>query len=180
MQPRLDRLPLRNQSTVLRRLSEADLVLFHVYRSDPDLARYQGWSAISEQEALDFIRDVANVEVLEAGGWIQLAIADQANDSLLGDVGLFVDEKQQEAEVGFTLSRNAQGSGHATRAVEAAVEMLFAITSVAVVRAVTDARNTKSIGVLERAGFRKSREQHAVFKGEECVEFVYLLPRGDA
>jgi [ribosomal protein S5]-alanine N-acetyltransferase len=180
MHPGLDRLLLSDQSTVLRRMREADLPLFHAYRSDPDLARYQGWSAMSEQESLEFIRDVAKVEALRVGGWVQLAIADQANDSLLGDIGLFVDDEQQEAEVGFTLSQTAQGSGHATRAVKAAVEMLFAITSVALVRAVTDARNTKSIGVLERAGFRKSREQSAVFKGEECLEYVYTLPRGDA
>jgi hypothetical protein len=31
---------------------------------------------------------------------------------------LYVDPPQQEAEVGFTLSRAAQGVGHATRAFE--------------------------------------------------------------
>jgi RimJ/RimL family protein N-acetyltransferase len=35
---------------------------------------------------------------------------------MLGDVGLYVDPPQQEAEVGFALSRAAQGVGHATRA----------------------------------------------------------------
>lgn len=161
-------------------MAEADLPLFHAYRLDPELSRYQGWSAMSEQEALDFIREVHEVEALQLGGWIQLAIADEASDCLLGDIGLFVDELQQEAEVGFTLSRAAQGAGHGTRAVKGAVEMLFAITSVSLVRAVTDARNARSIGVLERAGFRKSREQPAIFKGEECIEFVYVLQRSDA
>ncbi|MGZ7278199.1 GNAT family N-acetyltransferase, partial [Streptococcus pyogenes] len=77
---------------------------------------------------------------------------------------LFVDATQQEAEVGFTLSRGAQGAGHATRAVRAAVALLFESTPVAQVRAVTAARNTPSIRVLERAGFAKSHEQRAVFK----------------
>lgn len=176
----LDRLPLVIQSTIIRRMREADLPLFHEYRSDPELARYQGWSAMSEQEALDFIREVAAVNALEVGGWIQLAIADAVNDSLLGDVGLFVDSEQQEAEIGFTLSRTAQGAGHATRAVRAAAEMLFGITAVAAVRAITDARNTGSIAVLDRVGFRKRHEQRATFKGEECLEFVYVLPRSDA
>ena len=135
---------------------------------------------MSEQEALEFIRDVATVDALEVGGWIQLAIADLASDSLLGDLGLLIDDSQQEAEVGFTLSREAQGAGHATRAVGAAVELLFGVTAIASVRAVTDARNTGSIAVLERVGFRRLREQHAVFKGEECLEFVYVLPKSDA
>jgi hypothetical protein len=45
------------------------------------------------------------------------------------------------------------------------------------VRGVTDARNAASIRVLERAGFVKVGEQRAVFKGEACVEFVYVTHR---
>lgn len=176
----LPTLPRPAGTTTLRRLTEPDLPAFHAYRSDAELARFQGWSPMSQPEALAFIREVAGVQALELGGWIQLAIADATTDALLGDLGLFVDATQQAAEVGFTLSRGAQGAGHATRAVRAAVALLFEITPVAQVRAVTDARNRPSIGVLERAGFRKSHEQQAVFKGESCLEFVYLLRRGDA
>jgi RimJ/RimL family protein N-acetyltransferase len=48
---------------------------------------------------------------------------------------------------------------------------------VAGIRAVTDARNLASIGVLERAGFRFASQQPAVFKGEPCIEFVYRRRR---
>ncbi len=180
MKLRLDSLPLGMENTVLRRMKHADLPIFHAYRSDTDLARYQGWSAMSLQDAQAFIQDAAVVETLKPGGWIQLAIADEATDSILGDVGLYVDEVQNEAEVGFTLRRSAQGAGHATRAVRAAVALLLQTTSVARVRAVTDARNEGSIGVLGRAGFCKTRERRAVFKGEACLELIYVLPRSGA
>jgi RimJ/RimL family protein N-acetyltransferase len=39
---------------------------------------------------------------------------------------------------------------------------------------VTDARNAKSIRVLERVGFARSDAQQAVFKGEPCTELVYV------
>jgi RimJ/RimL family protein N-acetyltransferase len=172
----LDTLPVTLGGTVLRRLRPGDLSVFHAYRSDAELARYQGWSVMSVQEAAAFIDDVAGTQALVPGGWVQLAIADAVTDGLLGDVGLYVDDQQTEAEIGFTLSRAAQGAGHATRAVRAAAALLFQASGVARVRAVTDARNAPSIRVLERAGFRRVREQHAVFKGEACVEWVYLLP----
>lgn len=45
------------------------------------------------------------------------------------------------------------------------------------VRAVTDARNESSVRVLERAGFHQAGEQQAIFKGEACIELVYVFCR---
>jgi RimJ/RimL family protein N-acetyltransferase len=173
-------LPCRKENTVLRHLCADDLRVFHAYRSDEVLGRFQGWSAMTAQEALRFIEEMAAADHLVSGDWVQLAIADASSDVMLGDVGLYVDPLQQEAEVGFTLSRAAQGVGHATRAVEAAVDLLFAVSAVHSVRAVTDARNAASIAVLGRAGFRRVFEQQAQFKGETCTEIVFLRMRVDA
>jgi RimJ/RimL family protein N-acetyltransferase len=52
---------------------------------------------------------------------------------------------------------------------------LFRRTRVKSVRAVTDARNLASIALLERLGFRRASEQQAMFRGEPCVEYVYVL-----
>ena len=71
---------------------------------------------MTAQEALRFIEEMAAADHLVSGDWVQLAIADASSDVMLGDVGLYVDPPQQEAEVGFALSRAAQGVGHATRA----------------------------------------------------------------
>ncbi len=179
--PQFDRLlPLGCDGTVLRRLRSDDLCLFHAYRSDAALATYQGWSVMSADEARGFVERMAAAASLRRGDWVQLAIADAEDDRLQGDVGIHVAADGRAAEIGFTLSRGAQGRGHATRAVRLALALVFASTAVEIVRAVTDARNAPSVRLLERAGFAREEERQAFFKGEHCIEFVYGCRRHGA
>jgi RimJ/RimL family protein N-acetyltransferase len=170
-------LPLRSGDTILRTLRASDVEAFHAYRSDPELARYQGWSVMSAEEARAFIAEMQEdlISSLFSGGgqWIQLAIAQAASDELLGDVGLFLSEDLSYGEIGFTLCAAAHGQGHATRAAIAATELLFALTGAREVRGITDARNSPSARVLGRAGFEQVLVQQTVFKGEPCTELVY-------
>ena len=168
-------LPLCVESTRVRCLRDGDVPAFHAYRSDPELARFQSWSSMTLAAAHAFVAEMARVEALAPDDWVQLAIADAATDALLGDLGLRFDPARAEAEVGFTLCRAAQGAGHATRAVRAALALLAQAAGVMTVRATTDARNAASIAVLERAGFRRVAERNAHFKGEPCVEIDYVV-----
>jgi RimJ/RimL family protein N-acetyltransferase len=173
-------LPARSERTVVRLLRERDVTRFHAYRSDETLAQFQGWTPMSSQEALAFLQVSSTVRDVAPGGWIQLGIAVHDTDELIGDLGLFVEADFSDAEIGFTLCPEHQGRGHATRAVQISVGLLFATTEVASIRAVTDVRNRASIGVLRRAGFQLVREQRAVFKGEPCTELVYTRRRDTA
>lgn len=172
-----DPLPLRGERVVLRRLAARDLAAFQAYRGDPDLARFQGWSAQSDTDARAFIDEMAAAPLLAHGEWVQLGIAERADDALIGDVGLHVDAQGHEAEIGFTLSRPAQGRGQATEAVALALRLLWQHTPVACVLGITDVRNTASVRLLERLGFGLKERRDAVFKGEACVEAVYRLER---
>jgi len=172
-----DPLPLRGERVVLRRLAAHDLAAFQAYRGDPGLARFQGWSAQSDTAARAFIDEMAAAPLLAHGGWLQLGISERADDALLGDVGLHVHAQGHEAEIGFTLSRAAQGRGLATEAVALALQLLWQHTPVACVLGITDVRNTASVRLLERLGFRLQATRDAVFKGEACIEAVYGLER---
>ena len=180
MQPLGAFLPAVVQSTTVRTLRASDVERFHAYRSDAGLAIYQGWSPMSIDAAREFIEEMASVSELRRGDWVQLGVADVGTDVLLGDVGLYLDSDESTAEIGFTLHRSAHGLGHATRAVRASMALVFAASAANVVRAVTDARNVGSIGVLERVGFGRSEVRQAVFKGEPCTELVYVHNRPDA
>jgi RimJ/RimL family protein N-acetyltransferase len=169
----LNLLPWTSEATCLRLFRSTDLAQFQAYRTDPVLARFQGWSAMSDIAAREFIEEMSSVAALRPGDWIQLAIAHAATDRLIGDIGLYLDADELEAELGFTLSREAQGQGHASRAARIATGLMFRCSKVKRVRGVTDARNDASIAVLERANFSKVCERRAEFKGEQCTEFVY-------
>ena len=166
-------LPQCRGSTRLRSLRLADLPRFAAYRADPGLAKYQSWEPMSRETAASFLHDTADATHLQPGGWIQLAVADLASDELVGDVGLFLSDDGRSSELGFTLARAEQGKGHATRAAELAVELLFRHAPVLEVRAIADQRHQASMAVLRRAGFVQTGTREALFKEEACTEVLF-------
>lgn len=169
-------LPILTDRLVLRRLQDADLPRFAVYRADAELARYQGWSPMTQEEARAFIASADEAPTLGAGTWHQIAIAERESGLLLGDIGL-CGRENGEVELGFTLMREAQGRGIATEALRALVKALFPLPQVSCAVAETDERNRASIRVLERLGMRPVERRDAVFKNEPCVELRYRLAR---
>lgn len=170
-------LPRSGAGVVLRRLRVEDLHAFQAYRTDAELGRYQGWSAMSDAVALVFLDEMAKSPLFSPGHWAQIAIAEPQSLALLGDIGLYLAADARHVEIGFTLARNAQGRGLATAAVREALQLIFSCTAVEQVLAITDARNQASIALLERVGMRKIDERTVEFRGEECVEYIFVLPR---
>jgi aminoglycoside 6'-N-acetyltransferase len=134
---------------------------------------------MSETEALSFLAEMGESQLFTLGDWVQLGIAERESDRLIGDIGIFVSADEITGEIGFTLAPAVQGRGIATAAVRQALQLVFGITRVQQVRAITDSRNGRSIRLLERVGFRPYVSRAAVFRGEPCVEEVYVLPRND-
>jgi RimJ/RimL family protein N-acetyltransferase len=163
----------------LRRLHRRDRAAFQVYRSLPELGRYQGWSPMSDAEAHEFLDEMHRVPLFTPGRWVQLGIATRESDELVGDVGLYLSEDGTSGEVGFTLEPSSQGRGVAALAVREALQLLFSATSITRVLGITDERNVPSIRLLERVGFERIASRQVVFRGEPCTERVYALPRND-
>ena len=173
-------LPFFGKLVTLRRLSLSDLEAFQAYRSDPEVGRYQGWSARPREDAAEFIERMASAEFLVENQWLQLAIADRISDALLGDLGVVVrNSGVLIAEVGVSLSRQAQGRGFATEAVQVMLELLFKHTKTVQIEGITDTRNSPSIRLLERAGLRFYHTIDSTFRGEPCREHVYAITRSE-
>jgi len=177
--PSVDTLPRLGNGFMLRRLTSEDLPEFQAYRHDPGLGRYQGWSALSDEEATAFLIAMNTAPLLKPGNWTQIGIAEPDTQRLIGDIGVFLDQDGRYAEVGFTLARHAQGRGVATAAVREAIDLIFAATTVDRVLGITDARNSSSVRLLERVGMQRAEATRAVFRGEQCVELVYAVVRDD-
>ncbi len=172
-------LPRAFPGGLLRRLRKGDLAAFQTYRAIPELGRFQGWSPMSDAEAVAFLADMGEAPLFTPGDWVQLGIAEPEADQLVGDIGIFLAADGLTGEVGFTLAPAAQGRGMATAAVREALQLLFGLTSVRQVRGITDSRNLASIRLLERVGFRHHESRSTVFRGEPCSEEDYVLPRHD-
>ena len=175
--PRSAPLPRTAERIALRRLSPLDLAAFQAYRHHPDVGRYQGWSPQPDAEAEAFLQRMNGAPLFPTGEWFQVGIALRDSDLLIGDLGWCIDASGTEAEIGFTLSARSQGRGLGTEAVLAAIALLFEHTPVARVVAITDARNSPAISLLERVGMRRLETRPALFRGEACLEHTYALSR---
>lgn len=170
-------LPRQREDVVLRRLAVADLPAFQAYRHDPEVGRYQGWSPVSDETATTFLAEMSAIALLQPGEWCQIGIARPDDDRLIGDIGLFLAADGSYAEIGFSLSRDAQGRGLATMAVREAIALVFERTAAERVIGITDTRNEPSIRLLERVGMHRVATTEAMFRGEACLEHFYAVPR---
>ena len=179
-----DPLPIATPRLLLRRLEATDLFDFQAYRTDPEVGRWQGWTATGDVAARTFLEQNATAPLFVPGEWFQLGIAltpsgeDASPGPLIGDIGIGVDELDPtHAEIGFTLHGAWQGRGLAAEAVAAARALAFAHGGVQRLCGITDTRNTGSIRLLERLGFRLERTEAAVFRGAPCEEHHYVCDR---
>jgi len=166
---------VRSERVTLRRLRAADLTALQAYRNDPEVGRYQGWEPMTDADAAAMIAEMAAAPLPTLGDWVQIAIADAATDELLGDIGLHVSAAGDEAELGITLARYAQGQGLAAAAAGALIGMLREHTRVRRLIGITDVRNTASARLLERLGMTLEAEEETIFRGEPCREARYAL-----
>jgi RimJ/RimL family protein N-acetyltransferase len=170
-----DPLPWSAPRVTLRRLRAGDLPAFQAYRHDAEVGRYQGWEPIPDAEALAFLTEMEQAPFGQPGEWLQIAIADRADDMLLGDVGLYTMAAGREAEFGITLARAAQGRGLAEEAARALIDGLREHTAMRRVIAITDVRNIPSARLLRRLGMTLEAEAGAEFRGEPCREWHFAL-----
>lgn len=160
---------------VLRRFTEDDIEAFATYRSDPRVARYQGWSApVSLVAAAELVRELAAGDPQQPG-WFQYAIELRATRTLIGDIGVNLAENRIQAEIGFTIAIAYQGQGYAAEAIRRVLEHLFGDRGLYRVSADCDARNLPSARLLTRLGFRQEGHHlgHVWLKGEWTDDLLF-------
>lgn len=165
----------------LRAFRESDLETFAAYRSDPEVARYQGWTApYTLEQARAFLKEINAHEPGTPGAWYQVVMERKAEPGIIGDCGFEVQaEDPRQAQIGFTLARPMQGQGYATEAVRAVLGFLFGEYDLHRLIAVCDAENASSARLLERVGMRREGEhiENVWFKGAWGSEFSYAILR---
>jgi RimJ/RimL family protein N-acetyltransferase len=142
---------------VLRPFRASDLPAFVAYRSDPDVARYQGWDAsFSMADAVRFLAEQDVVGLGARGTWTQLAAVDRVDGTLRGDCAACISaDEPGSAEIGVTFARSSQGRGYATEALTALLTTLFDDHGVERVHAECHRRNGAVHALLERVGLQR-------------------------
>jgi len=169
---------LESERVLLRRFTEADLIPFLAYLNDPLVARYQTWESYTEQQARDVIEEQENLDPGMAGKWFTFAVELKQECSLIGHIALKMQDHQQ-AEIGFTFSRDYQGKGLAFEATTHVLDYAFTKLSLHRVIAITDCENERSVALLRRLGLRQEGHhiQNIWFKGKWGDEYSFAILR---
>lgn len=169
---------IRTERLEIRRFCEADAPRLAAYRRDPEVARYQGWNAFTDEEARAFAAEMHAAEPGVRGQWFQFAIGLVPGGALIGDIGLKLrGDDPSTADIGYTLASAHQGRGLASEAVRALISLCFERFGVERVVATIDDRNARSLALARRLGMAEVERVETIWRGEPCVERVFALRR---
>src|SRR3954467_6244906 len=145
---------LATERLSLRQLEPDDGPVVCAYRSEPDVARHQSWTAPYPLFAAEALVQERLHRRPSDPGWTQIGIELKATGELIGDVA-FERRDAREAAVGYTLAPAQWGNGYATEAVGAVVTHGLDVLGHDVVVAEVLPENAASIAVLTRLGFTR-------------------------
>lgn len=167
---------------LLRPIHVDDAEAILKYHSDAITNQYQGWIPKTIDDVYDFMRNRVSSVIDVVDTWFQFVIIKKENNELIGDVGVhFLDSDKKQAEVGCTLDKHQHGKGYATEALTGIINYLFNELDKRRIVTSIDPRNTKSIGLVERLGFRKEAhfKESLLINGEWVDDLVYAILKAE-
>lgn len=169
---------LTTSRLIIRSLVPNDLNDFLVYRSNPEVTKYQGFDIMNLEQAAAFIQLNSTKKYGIAGEWIQYAIENKTTGKLIGDCAIKLDQFDTRiAEIGITISHLEQKNGYAKEALVGILSFLFDTRDIHRVVEIVDTENTASINLLKSIGFKLEGHfiENIFFKGKWGSEFQYAL-----
>jgi [ribosomal protein S5]-alanine N-acetyltransferase len=162
----------------IRHLELSDLKDFHIYRSNPDVTKYQSFNEMTIEQAEEFIKDNSTKYFGKAGEWVQYGIENRKKRQLIGDCAIKLDFYDTRiAEIGITISHLEQKKGYAKEVLIGVLTFLFDTKEIHRVVEIVDAENIASINLLKSVGFKQEGHfiENIFFKGKWGSEFQYAL-----
>ena len=174
----MESLLIQTKRLRIRNLQEADLEHFYVYRSNPEVTKYQGFEVMTKEEARNFILEQKNKLFGEPGEWVQYGIENKLTAALIGDCAIKLSSDEPRiAEVGITISHLHQKQGYAKEAFIGILHFLFAIKGLHRVVETVDVENIDSINLLKSLSFRQEGHfiKNIFFKGKWGSEYQFAM-----
>jgi RimJ/RimL family protein N-acetyltransferase len=147
--------PLVAETTALRAWRDSDVPALVGICRDPEIVR---WTAVpsnySQADARTYL--LRRHDAIVAGTAAPFAIVSSNGDELIGSISLVrLAWDHRRGEVGYFLSREARGSGHATRAVRLICDWAFHSLGLERLDLYAATENIASQRVAERSGFAR-------------------------
>lgn len=178
----MEKLHLETPRLIIRHLDISDLEDFHLYRSNPEVTKYQGFDVMNMNQAERFIKTNSTKRYGNTGEWVQYGIENRLTKKLIGDCAIRLHPNDRRiAEIGMTISHLEQKKGFAKESFLAILKFLFDEKALHRVQEIVDAENTASINLLKSLGFREEGYfiENIFFKGKWGSEYQYALLKSE-
>jgi len=178
----VEKLIIHTERLTIRTLKASDLESFFIYRSNPEVTKYQGFDVMTKENASSFIDNQKDKYFGNPGEWVQYGIENKLTQKIIGDCAIKLDKNDPRiAEVGMTISHLEQKKGFAKETFLAILEFLFDIKKLHRVVETADAENIASINLLKSIGFRQEGHfiENIFFKGKWGSEFQFAMLEKD-
>jgi [ribosomal protein S5]-alanine N-acetyltransferase len=175
---KMEILNIQTMRLSIRRLEISDLSDFHIYRSNPEVTKYQDFDVMTIEQAEEFIKDNSTKHFGVAGDWVQYGIENREKRQLIGDCAIKLDTHDTRiAEIGITISHLEQRNGYAKEVLQGILAFLFDTREMHRVVEIVDAENIASINLLKSTGFKQEGHfiENIFFKGKWGSEFQYAM-----
>lgn len=174
----MEKLNITTARLFIRNLKLTDLNDFYVYRSNPEVTKYQGFDVMTIEQAKEFIHEQADKEFGKPGEWVQYGIENKSTGKIIGDCAVKLQHDDiRIAEIGITISQLEQKNEYAKEALSGILNFLFTFKNIQRVVCITDAENIASINLLKSLGFRQEGHfiENIFFKGKWGNEFQFAI-----
>ncbi|MEE9350327.1 MAG: GNAT family protein [Flavobacteriaceae bacterium] len=180
----MEKLEIHTKRLVIRNLKIADLDNFYLYRSNPEVCKYQGFDVLTKAEARAFIFKQNKKLFFKPNQWVQYGIELKETGALIGDCAIKISSLENgTASIGITITPNEQKKGLANEALKAIIDLLFRYKKVHRIVENLSADNKASRKLLKRHGFRKEGlflEEHMINgKWSDLLQFALLKKEWD-
>ncbi|KAF2652398.1 acyl-CoA N-acyltransferase [Lophiostoma macrostomum CBS 122681] len=170
--------PVKTKRLVLREFVMADVQAFYELESIPEMVRYQNWPPRTMEQAREEVVKTVKDSNARPRTHVELAVVHE--EKFIGRVGAMIspgddvgrEGKLKHADLWFSFRPESQGLSLATEAMEAFIPLLASPLELEIE---CDPRNTGSVKMAERLGFRKVGLTEKVYesKGEWVDSMVY-------
>lgn len=170
-----NKIELNTVRLILRPAKSKDAKTMFKYLSDLNTNKYQGWLPKTIEDVNDFLRTISK-KINLVNTWFLFVIIDKVSAEIIGDVGIrFLHDEQ--VEIRCTLKKQKQGKGYASEALKATINYLFNKLNKHRIIASIDYRNSKSIKLIDRLGFKKEGcfKESLFINGEWIDDIIYAM-----
>jgi RimJ/RimL family protein N-acetyltransferase len=174
--------PITTARLTIRPFTPDDTAAFAARRSDPEVARYQNWTAPYPVETAEgIVTELVAMDGPEKGEWWMAIVADRTSGQVFGDLAFHLSEDGNTAEVGYSFAPEHWGHGYAVEALDALIDHAFDTLGVTRIFGMLHPDNPASAMVMERCGFVFEGHTRSSFwlDGEVSDDWIYGLLRED-